>query len=57
MAYSAFIIFAEIVPGRPGYVPLMSRVRPFFREVVDMTPLQRRQYYDELLKQHRVIEM
>ncbi|KAM7290634.1 uncharacterized protein ISCGN_027250 [Ixodes scapularis] len=47
----------EIVPGRPGYVPLMSRVRPFFREVVDMTPLQRRQYYDELLKQHKVIEM
>ncbi|XP_064487722.1 uncharacterized protein LOC135399917 [Ornithodoros turicata] len=47
----------DIVPGKPGYVPLMSMVRPVFREVHSMTQVQRRRYYDELLKQHKVVNM
>lgn len=53
-----FIFFAaEIVPGRAGYVPELSNVRPVFKEMHNMSLLRRRRYYDELLKQHKVTHM
>ncbi|KAH7980600.1 hypothetical protein HPB49_017421 [Dermacentor silvarum] len=46
----------EIVPGKAGYVPPANLDYPVFREVQTMTPKQRRDYYRDLLTQHKLGE-
>ncbi|KAL1421231.1 hypothetical protein MTO96_023209 [Rhipicephalus appendiculatus] len=46
----------EIVPGRAGYVPPVNLNFPVFREVQSLTPRQRRDYYSDLLRQHKLAE-